>query len=98
MELAGRVALITGGRRIGAVVALEVARGGADIALVYRRSRAEAEETADSLRGVGGRFFLFQAHLSRPDSCDRVVDDTVNAFGRLDVLINMASLYVHKPV
>src|SRR5262245_5721083 len=96
MELAGRVALITGGRRIGAVVASEVARGGADIALVYRRSRAEAEETADSLRALGRRVFLVQADLSQPDSCERVVDDTVNALGRLDVLVNMASIYVHK--
>jgi NAD(P)-dependent dehydrogenase (short-subunit alcohol dehydrogenase family) len=98
MELAGRVALITGGRRIGAVVASEMARGGADIALVYRRSRAEAEETADSLRALGRRVFLVQADLSRPDSGDRVVDETVNALGRLDVLINMASIYVQKPV
>ena len=97
MELAGRVALITGGRRIGAVVASEVARGGADIALVYRRSRAEAEETADSLRALGRRVFLVQADLSRPESCERVVDDTVNALGRLDVLVNMASIYIHKP-
>jgi NAD(P)-dependent dehydrogenase (short-subunit alcohol dehydrogenase family) len=98
MELAGRVALITGGRRIGAVVASEVARGGADIALVYRRSRTEAEETADSLRALGRRVLLVQADLSRPDSCERVVDDTVNALGRLDVLVNMASIYVQKPV
>ena len=97
MELAGRVALITGGRRIGAVVASELARGGADIALVYRRSRAEAEETADSLRALGRRVFLVQADLSLPDSCERVVDDTVNALGRLDVLVNMASVYVQKP-
>jgi NAD(P)-dependent dehydrogenase (short-subunit alcohol dehydrogenase family) len=75
MELAGRVALITGGRRIGAVIASELARGGADVALVYRRSRAEAEETADSLRALGRRVFLVQADLSRPDSCDRVVDE-----------------------
>jgi NAD(P)-dependent dehydrogenase (short-subunit alcohol dehydrogenase family) len=98
MELAGRVALITGGRRIGAVIASELARGGADVALVYRRSRAEAEETADSLRALGRRVFLVQADLSHPDSCDRVVDDTVNALGRLDVLVNMASIYVHKPL
>src|SRR6188508_1372969 len=98
MELAGRVALITGGRRIGAVVASELARGGADIALAYRRSRAEAEETADSLRALGRRVFLVQADLSQPESCDRVVDDTVNALGRLDVLVNMASLYVRKPL
>ena len=98
MELAGRVALITGGRRIGAVVASELARGGADVALVYRRSRAEAEETADSLRALGRRVFLVQADLSHPDSCDRVVDETVNALGRLDVLVNMASIYVQKPL
>ena len=97
MELAGRVALITGGRRIGAVVASELARGGADVALVYRRSRAEAEETADSLRALDRRVFLVQADLSLPDSCERVVDDTVNALGRLDVLVNMASVYVQKP-
>jgi NAD(P)-dependent dehydrogenase (short-subunit alcohol dehydrogenase family) len=97
MELAGRVALITGGRRIGAVVASEMARGGTDIALVYRRSRAEAEETADSLRALGRRVFLVQGDLSRPDSCERVVDDTVNALGRLDVLVNMASTYINKP-
>ena len=98
MELAGRVALITGGRRIGAVVATELARRGADVALVYRRSRAEAEETAESLRALGRRGFLVQADLARAESCDRVVDDTVDALGRLDVLINMASLYVSKPV
>ena len=98
MELAGRVALITGGRRIGSVVASELARGGADVALAYRRSRAEAEETADTLRALGRRIFLVQADLSQPESCDRVVDDTVNALGRLDVLVNMASLYVQKPI
>ena len=98
MELAGRVALITGGRRIGAVVATELARGGADIALVYRRSRAEAEETADTLRALGRRVFLVQADLASPDSCDRVVDETVDALGRLDVLVNMASIYVSKPL
>jgi NAD(P)-dependent dehydrogenase (short-subunit alcohol dehydrogenase family) len=98
MELAGRVALITGGRRIGAVVATELARAGADVALVYRRSRAEAEETAESLRALGRRAFLVQADLTRAASCDRVVDDTVDALGRLDILINMASLYVAKPL
>ena len=98
MELAGRVALITGGRRIGAAVAIELARGGADIALVYRRSRAEAEETADSLRGLGRRAVLVQADLSSPESCERVVDETVDALGRLDVLVNMASIYMSKGI
>ena len=98
MELAGRVALITGGRRIGAVVAAELARAGADIALVYHRSRAEAEETADTLRALDRRVFLVQADLSGPESCERVVDETVAALGRIDILINMASIYVAKPI
>ena len=75
MELAGRVALITGGRRIGASVAIELARGGADIALAYRRSRAAAEEIAESVRALGRRVFLVQADLSSPAACERVVDD-----------------------
>jgi NAD(P)-dependent dehydrogenase (short-subunit alcohol dehydrogenase family) len=98
MELAGRVALITGGRRIGAAVATELARGGADIALTFRRSRAEAEETADTVRALGRRVFVAQADLSSAASCERVVDDTVDSLGRLDVLVNMASRYVAKPL
>src|SRR5688572_7434007 len=98
MELAGRVALITGGRRIGAVVATELARAGVDVALVYRRSRAEADETAGSVRAQGRRAFLVEADLTDVESCGRVVDDTVAALGRLDVLVNMASRYVSKTI
>ena len=97
MELNGRVALVTGGKRIGSVVAAELARAGADIALVYRQSRAEAEETAAAVRGVGRRAVLLQADLREPDACERVVDGTVDALGRLDVLVNMASVYRSKP-
>jgi len=97
MELNGRVALITGGKRIGSVVATELARGGADIALVYRQSRAEAEETAGAARALGRRALVLQGDLSDPDACERVVDDTVDALGRLDVLLNMASTYHPKP-
>lgn len=98
MELTDRVVLITGGRRIGAVVASELARRGADIALVYRKSRSEAEETAEAVRALGRRSVVLQADLQQPDACERVVDDTVGAFGRLDVLVNMASLYLVKPL
>ena len=98
MELQGRVALITGGKRIGAVVATELARGGADVALVYRSSRGEAEETADAVRGRGRRALVLQGDLRRPETSERLVEETVAALGRLDVLVNMASLYVAKPL
>jgi NAD(P)-dependent dehydrogenase (short-subunit alcohol dehydrogenase family) len=97
MELNGRVALITGGKRIGSVVAAELARAGADVALVYRQSRAEAEETAAAVRGLGRRTLVVQGDLSDPDACERVVDGTVDGLGRLDVLVNMASIYRSKP-
>jgi NAD(P)-dependent dehydrogenase (short-subunit alcohol dehydrogenase family) len=96
MELTDRVALITGAKRIGAVVATELARRGADVALVYRSSRTEADETADAVRELGRRSLVLQGDLQQPDACDRVVDDAVSGLGRLDVLVNMASRYQHK--
>jgi NAD(P)-dependent dehydrogenase (short-subunit alcohol dehydrogenase family) len=98
MEIPGRVALITGGRRIGAVVATELARRGADIAVIYRTSRGEAEETADAARAFGRRALVLQGDLRQPETCERLVDDTVDALGRLDILVNMASIYVPKPI
>lgn len=98
MDPTGKVALITGGKRIGVVVATELARAGADIALVYHRSRAEAEETCDAVRALGRRATAVQSDLSDPDGGDRAVDATVDALGRLDVLINMASRYRSKPL
>ena len=97
MDLTDRVALITGVKRIGAVVAAELARRGADIALVYRTSRAEADETADAVRSFGRRASVLQADLTDGEACERVVEDTVRELGRLDILVNMASRYQSKP-
>ena len=96
MDPTGRVALVTGGKRIGAAVAEQLARAGADVALTFRSSRADAEETAAVVRSHGRRAQVIEADLSREDDCARVVDDVVSAWGRLDVLVNMASLY--RPV
>ena len=98
MDPTDKVALITGGRRIGAVVATELARKGVHVAVVYRGSRSEAEETADTLRAMGRRALVVQADLQQPEACSRVVDATVAEFGRLDILVNMASVYREKPL
>jgi NAD(P)-dependent dehydrogenase (short-subunit alcohol dehydrogenase family) len=95
--LADRVALITGGKRIGAVVAAELARRGADIALTYHSSQPEADETANNVRTLGRRAATIPADLSDPAACARAVDEAVSALGRLDVLVNMASVYKSKP-
>ncbi len=97
MTLDGRVVLITGGKRIGAVIARRLAERGADIALVYNRSRNEADATAATIRGLGRRAVTLQADLTSAADCSRIVADTVAELGRLDVLIHMASLYEAKP-
>ena len=98
MEVQGRAALITGGKRIGAVVATELARRGADVALVYRSSRVEAEDAVGEVQGLGRRAVALQGDLRSPDACERVVDETVDALGRLDILVNMASIYRPTPL
>jgi NAD(P)-dependent dehydrogenase (short-subunit alcohol dehydrogenase family) len=97
MDLSDKIALITGGRRMGAVVAEQLALRGADVALSYARSRTEAEEAAGRVRAAGRRAAVVQADLSRPEACRELVGSTVKTLGGLDVLINMASTYVQKP-
>jgi NAD(P)-dependent dehydrogenase (short-subunit alcohol dehydrogenase family) len=96
VDLTDKSALITGGRRIGAVVATELARRGAHVAIVYRASRTEAEATAASLRALTRRALVVQADLQQPDGCRHVVEETAAEFGRLDILVNMASIYRAK--
>ena len=98
MDPTDKVALITGGRRIGAVVATELARKGAHVAMVYRASRSEAEGTADTVRAMGRRALVVQGDLSQPEACSGVVEATVAEFGRLDILVNMASVYRERPL
>jgi NAD(P)-dependent dehydrogenase (short-subunit alcohol dehydrogenase family) len=92
-----RGVLITGVKRIGAVVAVDLARAGADIVLAYNRSRTEAEASVEEIAALGRRAVAIRADLSDPDECRRLVDDAAQALGRLDVLVNMASVYVAKP-
>ena len=97
MDLVDKVALITGGKRIGLVVAEQLAQRGADVALGYARSRAEAEEGAAKVRAAGRRAAVVQADLTKPEACEALVNTVVAELGRLDILVNMASVYVKKP-
>jgi NAD(P)-dependent dehydrogenase (short-subunit alcohol dehydrogenase family) len=91
--LDGRAVLITGGKRIGVAVATDLARRGMDLALCYRTSREEAEGVVTTARSIGRKAVALQADLSRADECASLVSRAVDALGRLDVLINMASVY-----
>jgi NAD(P)-dependent dehydrogenase (short-subunit alcohol dehydrogenase family) len=95
--VSARAALITGGKRIGTAVGLALAGAGYDVAMSYNRSRTEAEQAAAGIASLGRRAHLAQADLGSPDACRALVDGAAAAFGRLDVLVNMASVYAAVP-
>ena len=97
MDLQNKVALITGGKRIGLVVARDLAARGVDVALSYARSRAEADRAVDAVRAAKRRAAAFQVDLAHPDGAAALVQSVVDTFGRLDILINMASVYQQRP-
>ena len=97
MTAGGHAALITGGKRIGAAVAKGLAGAGYDVALSYNASRAEAEAAAADVSAAGRRAHIVRANLSNPDECRALVDEAATTFGRLDVLVNMASVYSAVP-
>jgi NAD(P)-dependent dehydrogenase (short-subunit alcohol dehydrogenase family) len=97
MDLRDRVVLLTGGKRIGATVAVELARRGADVALSYNRSRTEAEAAAGEIRALDRRAEVFAADVSKAAACESLVAAVVGGLGRLDVLVNMASVYRSVP-
>ena len=93
MGAESQAALITGGKRIGAAIALALAQRGMQVALSYNRSKTEAESTAAAVTAAGGRAFVYQANLSVASEAQTLVDRAAADMGRLDVLINMASVY-----
>ncbi len=97
MDLASRVVLLTGAKRIGAVVAQALAARGADVAVSYRGSREEADAIVEAVTPLGRRSVAIQADVSDPGSVNAMIAAVDAEFGRLDVLINMASLYAAVP-
>ncbi len=91
MELKDRVALVTGGGTgLGRAISHDLARRGAHVAVVYSRSEAEATATVGELRGLGVEAEAFRADVRDGAAVRQVVAQTVERFGRLDVLVNDA--------
>ena len=98
-DLAGKVALVTGGSRgIGAAVARALAGAGADVALTYLNSRQAAEIVAGELRAKGVRARSIRADQADPAAAAAVVRQVFDEFGRLDILVNNAAVAVLGPV
>jgi pteridine reductase len=90
-----RVALVTGAaKRVGRAIAERLAAGGFDVAFTYHSSKREADELAKALAGGGRQSRAIKADLTKPEKAAvRVFEEVSDAFGRLDVLVNNASLY-----
>ena len=90
-----RVALVTGASRgIGRAIARALAEAGADLALVSRTPGATQEAAAEDVRATGRKAQTITADLSQPGECERMVREAVDAFGRIDILINNAGIAI----
>ncbi|MEZ2329897.1 SDR family oxidoreductase [Mesorhizobium sp. RCC_202] len=96
-KLAGKVALITGGDSgIGRAVAVLFAREGADVAIVYLSEDRDAEATKEAVEAEGRRCVTLRGDVAKRAFCRKAVEQTVKAFGGLDVLVNNAAFQVHS--
>jgi 3-oxoacyl-[acyl-carrier protein] reductase/pteridine reductase len=97
--LSGKSALVTGGaRRIGRAIALALASEGADVAITYRTSGQEAQETACAIQALGVRAVAFECDVRSEDSVRAAVAATVECFAKLDVLVNNAAVFERAPL
>ncbi|MFC7783008.1 MULTISPECIES: SDR family oxidoreductase [unclassified Rossellomorea] len=88
-KLTGKVALITGGDSgIGAAVAIAFAKEGADVAISYLDEHEDANRTKTRIEQLGQRCLLMPGDLRDKQQCISIVEQTVNTFGRLDILCN----------
>ncbi|HKU95523.1 MAG TPA: SDR family oxidoreductase [Vineibacter sp.] len=95
-KLAGKVALVTGGDSgIGRAVAVLFAREGADICIVYLDEHDDAATTKAAVEAEGRMCLVIPGDVTDPAFCRRVIADTINAFGHLDVLVNNAAFQQH---
>ncbi|MDI6709187.1 MAG: 3-oxoacyl-[acyl-carrier-protein] reductase [Thermoanaerobacterales bacterium] len=93
MLLDGRVAIVTGASRgIGRAIALALAAQGADVVVNYASRPETAGEVADAVRAAGRRALMHQADISDSAAATGLVEAAVQAFGRLDVLVNNAGI------
>jgi NAD(P)-dependent dehydrogenase (short-subunit alcohol dehydrogenase family) len=98
MKLAGKCVLVTGGRRVGARLALMLAERGAHVALSYHTSRRQIEDVAADVSRLGVRGVAIQADLRQADAAEQLVVRTARELGSVDVLVNMVSEFQETPL
>lgn len=91
-KLQGKVALITGGDSgIGRAVAIAYAKEGANVAILYLKSDDDAKQTKNMVEQLGGRATMISGDVGDEAFCQQAVQQTVDEFGQLDILVNNAA-------
>jgi pteridine reductase len=98
MDIEGKVALVTGGaKRIGRSIALMLAARGAEVVLHYRGSEREAQQVLALIKRTGGKPVAVQGDVSVATDVDRIVETAMQAFGRIEILVNNAAIFYRTP-
>ena len=93
MNLEGKVAVVTGAATgIGASIAVELARQGASVVVNYHSDNTPGQPVVDTIKGSGGKAVAVQADVSTSADVNRLVEEAVSSFGRLDVIVNNAGI------
>ena len=91
-KLKGKVAIITGGDSgIGRAVAIAFAKEGADVAVVYLEEHKDAQATEQRVEEWGRKCLLIDGDVGDEKFCQKAVEETVDEFGKIDILVNNAA-------
>lgn len=93
VDLKGKVAIITGGSRgIGRAIAKALASAGCSVVITYKSSSQRAQEVVDEISKDGSKAFAIQANSAKFEDAQKVVNEVLKIFGKIDILINNAGI------
>ena len=99
MDLTGKVALVTGGaKRVGKAIVWALAERGCKLVVHYHTSQTEAEETVRELRSAAHEALALQADISHETDVESMIEQALDHFGRIDVLVNNAAVFYRTPI